>query len=854
MAFLTQWDSENSAQDHSDRSRCCLDVSDGSQVPLASKIAHKCLENSHNIPLRYLGCFTLVQDSASTAADTYTWLGLEATLSLIHMAVWGWNPDWDDPDGITLNLNRNGSRPTFVPDERITDQEVDIIPESRFWQDLTAYCGPLNMDNLERILGFDPWYAWIADEEDETDRLCLVLKGRGSILCMMEKNQNEQINITLYHPQVIRDGHAVQWPFKSPLATSDPLVGDTMFRMALFRHYSFIVSSRTTSSFHIRTSWTLLESGVEKSVTDLSDRPQRDEEMGQQDSQRKYEETWLTLERAVKVLLTGAPQTPVQVDKWFMQVLLFSLKYGDSGDQYLYDRLKKYLEESDCIPNIAKVAPVKFLSVQILIFFSQNLLETRDRDLLEFYDEKWSRYSEGTLQLEHVFASINRGWLRKQFQKGDTSFDTVGQLPLKCWRTGVLDSTILSPQLMTHLKSRGQRKIEQLQKICALLVARHLTGSDLNHMYLGARQQQAVVENIRALRTKDLSVTLQLSVSLQDLVVDLRAIGNHEDALRAIVESVDILDKAVETDPTVTQELAAALLKLGDSLADSGRRKEAVDADKKSICLYRQLVETEPTGDDLIKVLANFGRELAGIARRQEAVHIDKESVWFYCELAKTDTTMRSKAAEGLQDLGQHLRTLGQGEDALVVEDEAIGLFRTLAETDLAAQKNLASALWSFGHHLWDVGRKEDALRADEESIDLYRKLAETDPAARKDLALVLQNFRLHLQAVGRNEDALRADEESIGLYRKLAVTDSAAQKSLAKGLWGLGFHLNAVGRKEDALRADEESIGIYRKLAETEPTARKNLAATLKNFGNHLSAVGRVEDARRAWEESNSL
>ncbi|KAJ7791540.1 hypothetical protein B0H14DRAFT_193607 [Mycena olivaceomarginata] len=368
----------------------------------------------------YLGCFSLVQDSGSTAADTYTWLAVEAALSFIRMIVWGWNPEWDDPQGVTLDLNKKYPLPTFVPDAGTDNQEVDIIPEAQFWQDLTAYCGPLNMDNLERIPDFALWYAWIKDEGDATDRLCLVLKGKKTYLCLMEKHQNEHTDITLYDPQIIGE-YAVRWPFKNALPTSHHLVGNMTFRMALFRHYSFIISSKLTSSFHIRTSWTLLESGVERSGPNPPNSAPRDVEVGQQETTTIYQEAWLALEAAVKVLLTGTPQTSVQVDSWFMLVFLFSLKHGNLGDQFLYDRLKKYLEGSEVVPNIAEA-----------------LSKTTDGDLLESYDDKWKKYSQGTLQLDHVFASINRGWMRRQREKDNPSFDTgpvsVEMLENRCIR------------------------------------------------------------------------------------------------------------------------------------------------------------------------------------------------------------------------------------------------------------------------------------------------------------------------------------------------------------------------------------------------------------------------------------
>ena len=50
------------------------------------------------IVVGYVGCFNLVNESRVTGGP-YVWLGIEAMLSVLRLALWGWNPEWDEGIG-----------------------------------------------------------------------------------------------------------------------------------------------------------------------------------------------------------------------------------------------------------------------------------------------------------------------------------------------------------------------------------------------------------------------------------------------------------------------------------------------------------------------------------------------------------------------------------------------------------------------------------------------------------------------------------------------------------------------------------------------------------------------------------
>ncbi|KAJ6597478.1 hypothetical protein DFH09DRAFT_81646 [Mycena vulgaris] len=110
----------------------------------------------------YLGCFTVVQTARPN--HTYIWLGVEIALALLRILIWGHNPHWDEPEGITLELSlpadvqkaptittsqdymryilgvgagsENGRRDPFV-----------ILPDSRFLEYISPYTGPVEQFN-----------------------------------------------------------------------------------------------------------------------------------------------------------------------------------------------------------------------------------------------------------------------------------------------------------------------------------------------------------------------------------------------------------------------------------------------------------------------------------------------------------------------------------------------------------------------------------------------------------------------------------------------------------------------------------------------------------------------------------
>ena len=104
----------------------------------------------------YVGCFSVVQNSASTFGPV-SWLCLEAGLSIIRLAIWAWNPTGDDapPLEITLELDEYDHKPfpTCNKDnEEILEYKVLPLTRARdFLKIITSFAGlidPFNNPDL----------------------------------------------------------------------------------------------------------------------------------------------------------------------------------------------------------------------------------------------------------------------------------------------------------------------------------------------------------------------------------------------------------------------------------------------------------------------------------------------------------------------------------------------------------------------------------------------------------------------------------------------------------------------------------------------------------------------------------
>ncbi|KAJ7617659.1 ankyrin repeat-containing domain protein [Mycena polygramma] len=374
----------------------------------------------------YVGCFTIVQ-SSSIPSDTYIWLGLEATLAMVRMGIWAWNPAWDDSDGIWLKLTPHKKSPPLPAVEPTATTRLNPLPrfqivdEGRFWQAVTAHSGPVDIGETKKVNGFHPWYTWVRWDTEGTEGLCIVLEGRNmTVMCLMNENQE--------------------------------------FKMNVFRHYFSIAQITERSDCDIiKLSWplSLTESRVINPVARAVDVHAR--EKGNTDE----EIYWNQLRSVVGGILDG-----VELE-YSQAIICFKISATMmSAYRELYNRLSGWLFLH--AQNIYKEAP------------------QRNDSLLQYYNEKWQIYSNGTLYLNHLFEPLN-GIVDRARNEGDTDLHPVAHLALTQWRNHVLQKLakrLLGDAQQDDVPQDDEVESVELERVLGLFMSLDLTKVDFSNMKL----------------------------------------------------------------------------------------------------------------------------------------------------------------------------------------------------------------------------------------------------------------------------------------------------------------------------------------------------------------------------------
>ena len=366
----------------------------------------------------------------------------------------------------------------------------------------------------------------------------------------------------------------------------------------------------------------------------------------------------------------------------------------------------------------------------------------------------------------------------------------------------------------------------------------------------------------KAKRGGELLVIYEASIWINNLAIRLSDLGQHEAALAAVEEAVQLRRALAKAHPDAfTPGLASSLDNLANRLGSLGQREKALKAAEEAIQLRRALVKMHP--DTLTPVLAgslaNLANCLTSLGRREDAFKAADESVQLYRALAEArPDAFTPNLADSLSNLANRLGDLGRHEDAFRTAEAAVQLHRALAEARPDAFiPNLAKSLSNLANRLGSLGQRENAFKAAEEAVQLYRTLAKTRPNAfTPDLARSLSNLAALLSKLGRRKEAREAAEAAVQLYRTLAkARPDAFTPNLAGSLTNFSVLLGELGRREEVREAAEEAVQLYRTLAKAHPAAfTPDLAGSLGNLANCLGKLGRREAAVQTAEEAVQL
>jgi tetratricopeptide (TPR) repeat protein len=391
-------------------------------------------------------------------------------------------------------------------------------------------------------------------------------------------------------------------------------------------------------------------------------------------------------------------------------------------------------------------------------------------------------------------------------------------------------------------------------------VSKELPSASLHLADLAAELAQRLTDRYRERAGTDPEAFLpDLARALNNLAVDLGALGRREDGLAAIEEAVTIRRGLVATRPQAfLPELAMSLDNLAIRLGELGRRDEALAPAQEAVTTYRQLAATRPDAylPGLARAANNLAVRLGELGRRDEALAAAEEAVTAHRRLAATrPDAYLPELAMSLDNRAIRLGELGRRDEGLAAAEEAVTTYRRLAATRPDAYlPGLARALNNLSVDLGELGRLADSVAAIGEAVTIRRRLAATRPEAfLPGLAMSWGNLAVRLGELGRHEEAAAVAREAVTTHRRLAATrPDAFLPGLAGALNNLAMQVGALGRRGEALAAIEEAVATYRRLAATCPERfLPDLAMALTNLAVNLGELGRRAEGRAAVAEA---
>lgn len=262
-----------------------------------------------------------------------------------------------------------------------------------------------------------------------------------------------------------------------------------------------------------------------------------------------------------------------------------------------------------------------------------------------------------------------------------------------------------------------------------------------------------------ALRADPTHDPASLASTLNSLGVRLNAVGQHQAALEAIEEAIEIRRGLARNDANAfLPDLAKSLNNLGKIMKALGRSEEAIEASRETARIYRKLTRTHPDSyrPSLALALNNLGVQLNHIGRSREAIKPTKEAVRIRRKLAEVQSDVfQSDLAMSLNNLAFVLKDLGLYGEALRPSEEAVLIRRRLAisrpDTFLP---DLVLSLGARGSVLLRANRAREAVGAFAEALRLILPLARRLPAAFEGLTLDLANdLRQAVETAGEEPD-----------------------------------------------------------------------------------------------------
>ncbi|MGN7251897.1 tetratricopeptide repeat protein [Arthrobacter sp. SAFR-014] len=373
---------------------------------------------------------------------------------------------------------------------------------------------------------------------------------------------------------------------------------------------------------------------------------------------------------------------------------------------------------------------------------------------------------------------------------------------------------------------------------------------------------QHEVSWLRSHTVPGMSTPVSLARSLNVLSIRLADNGDHDGALHAISEAVEIRRDLATADPADSaRDLATSLNTLSNRLTDVNDHDGALQAIREAVGIHRDLALADPTAytTDLAASLNNLTGCLGRAGDHDGALQAIREAVDIRRNLVAARPAAYSPGlASTLNNLAVCLARTGDRNGALQAVREAVDIRRNLAAAHPAVYTpDLAFSLNSLSVRLAETGDRNGALQAIREAVNIRRDLNAAHPAAYAPvLAGSLLNLSNRLATSGDHDGALETIREAVSIQRELAAAHPAAYNpGLARSLNNLSNRLTKAGDHDGALETIREAVNIRRYLAAAHPANyNPDLAKSLNNLCNLLVDTGDHNGALQAIDEAVNI
>jgi serine/threonine-protein kinase len=377
----------------------------------------------------------------------------------------------------------------------------------------------------------------------------------------------------------------------------------------------------------------------------------------------------------------------------------------------------------------------------------------------------------------------------------------------------------------------------------------------------------------RDTRTESLARLAEASFALGDLTSE---IGDKQDALIALTESLAILEGLAEANPSVRafqRDLARNYNHIGNLLSDTGKPSDAMKSYDAALAIQTKLAQANPSVTALQANLAislnNIGMLLRVTGKPADALKSYHAALAIQKKLADANPSVsefRIGLAQSLNNIGILLSDTGKPDESMKSFQAALAIQTKVADANPSVsefQRDLAMSHNNIGFLQKQIGRPADALKSYQAALAAQMKLADANPfvsALQSDLARSHNNLGVLLSETGKPADALRSYQAALAIRTKLADANpsvSVFQSDLAGSHNAVGLLLIETGRPADALESFQAALAIRTKLADANPSVIKfqsDVASSHNNIGVRLRHTGRLADALKSHEAALAI